>query len=694
MLARLALAAVTVIGTGVVGVVPLVTAAPSTADVSPTTLPPSAPGRLAYSTATYFSSDSNGGVMVVHGLGTIGLDGSDQRTLTDPSAAAPGTYAGYDHSPQWSPDGDWLAYLQNRPGPVSGTAIAVAVIPRDGGDPQIIDAHGYGPAWSPDGLHLAWVSLADDGSHSIGIADVQTTPATITITNQRTLQLPDPTTDVARPTFSADGQTLALVTGHFSNYNGVLSTISISGGDLIQVSHDVGVLDVNSNYGFSPDGTKLLFLAKYPDNPGRFYAFVVDSDGTNQHQVGPGSTDHAAWAPGGDEIAMTASTQGLYLVDVDGNYLGQLAQGEFSYWSGLTFSPDGSHIYSVASPVDSQQWAPDLYAIPVNGDAPQRLTTDHSVFPSTVQAIDPGRVLRQFGDSAAATAAAAVYDNLDAVDTLVVSPVDDYAATLTAAPLAAQLGAPALVTPTDTLSRHVVEAAHRMHASHVVLVGGLSSNVADALRAAGLTVSRVGNTTSPYRVSAAVASQLTSHQAFVVPLGVERAGDWKLPLATAGLAAFKRKAMLYATHVSVPPATSRAIRDLDITTVTVIGDDKDVSPRLLHQLSQLGVTVNRVRSSDRYAISALLAQRGLDAGARPDHPIVASGTGWASSVTAPALAALLRQVAVLVDQRSLANSKPTASWLGQHRRLILAAKLIGGVHVMWPRVEAQLEGRV
>src|SRR4051794_20561147 len=178
MFARVALATVTVIATGAVGVVPLLDAAPAAADVSPTTLPPSAPGRLAYSTAIY-EADSNQTSMSVHGLGTIGLDGSDQRTLTDPSPVGDSAYAGYDHSPQWSPDGTWLAYLQDRPGPVTGTVDSVAVIPRDGGDPQVIDPHGWAPAWSPDGRHLAWVSVSDDGSHSIGIADVETTPSSI-----------------------------------------------------------------------------------------------------------------------------------------------------------------------------------------------------------------------------------------------------------------------------------------------------------------------------------------------------------------------------------------------------------------------------------------------------------------------------------------------------------------------------------
>jgi Tol biopolymer transport system component/putative cell wall-binding protein len=695
VIARLTLTLAGAIVSALLGVVSPAIAVPATSVVSSTTLPASAPGRLAYSTADY-RVDANQTSMSVHGLGTIGLDGNDQRTLTDPQPTAPSAYAGYDHSPQWSPDGNWLAYLQDRAGPVTGTVDSVAVIPRDGGEPQIVDPHGYGPAWSPDGRHLAWVSVADDGGHSIGIADVETTPSSITVTNPRSLQVPDPTQNLGWPTFSPDGKRLAFSIGDDLGNHMVLYSLSTTGEDLRQLSQGVAIESGGTEYAsFSPDGTRLLFLAQSDDVPGRVQAFVVDSDGTDQHQVSSQTTDAAAWFPAGGEIALTAGrTGGIRFVDVDGNDLGGIAEGQFSTWGGLTFSPDGTRLYSVASPADAPQWAPDLYSFPVNGDEPQRLTTDHSVFPSTVQAIDPGRVLRQFGDGAIGTAAVAASDNVPTADTLVVSPADDYGASLTAAPLAAQLAAPALLTRPDVLSPQVVKTAARLHASHVVLVGAVSSNIAAALRSAGLTVSRVGQTASPYRVGAAVASQLSSHKAFVVPVVFDQPGGWKLPLAAAGLAAFQRRPLLYARPSSLPTATRRAIREQGITSVTLVGGDNDVSSRLLGQLSHLGVKVHRVRSSDRYAISAQLAQRAVAAGARTEHPIVASGAGWAASAAAPALAALLGQVTVLVDDRTLAHSKPTATWLSQQRSSVDTVKLTGGVRAIEPRVEAQLEHRV
>src|SRR3954451_6797472 len=280
------------IGGVVSGLVVVFGATPVSADVSPTRLPVSTPGRLAFSTAKFSGSGSQGGISV-HGLGTIGLDGGDQRTLTDPEPVGDNPYAGYDHSPQWSPDGAWLAYLQDRPNGTSGTLDSVMVIPRDGGDPQVIASDAYAPAWSPDGRHLVWITGHEAGNHRLEIADIETTPTTISVTNPRSLPLPDPTEYPGWPTFAPDGQSVAVMSG------GDLYTISTTGEDVRQVSHDVPI-DVGSyRYAFSPDGTKLMFLGRTATTS-QVHTFVVDTDGTDQHEVWSQYTDTAAWSPSGD----------------------------------------------------------------------------------------------------------------------------------------------------------------------------------------------------------------------------------------------------------------------------------------------------------------------------------------------------------------------------------------------------------
>jgi Tol biopolymer transport system component len=671
-------------------VAPSAHATPRSRDVSPTDLPASAPGRLAFTRGDYVTTDT-GWNNSPKGLGTIGLDGGDQRTLTDPQPIDATGYAGYDHTPQWSPDGTWLAYLQDRPDGSGGATDGVAAIPRDGGDVQIIDASGWGPTWSPDERELAWVSKSDDGTTSIAVADVTTTPTTLTVTNRRTLPLPQQFGTVGWPTFSPDGQLLAFTTGSFPSNDLALDTLSVDDGTFTQVSHDAAVELGTKTYSFSPDGSQLLFQAVVAGSGGYDVAMLVDIDGTDQHELPAGPVFSAAWSPTGDMIATVSNAPrtGIALRSpVDGSSVGSgvIGADAFSDWGGLTFSPDGSTVYSVATPIGADG-SPNLYAVPVNGDPVQQLTTDNSVFPDTVQAVDPGRVLREYGESAAATSAAAATDNMASADALVVAPQSDSAASLAAAPMAARLGAPELLSDAGSLSPAVVRAAHRLGATQVVLVGKLSSRVATTARAAGLSVTRVGNTTSPYRSSAAIAEKLTSHRALILP----SPGAWKLSLATAGYAAYTHRPMLYADRAGVPAPTRHALRALGITSVTVVGGDKDVTPALLHELRRLGVKVHRLNSSDRYSVSAEFARRELASGVGLMHPIISTGTRWTSSAAAPALAAILGQVNVLVDGTDATHSKPTLSWVGQHRSRILTAKLLGNVNVMQPRVEAQLE---
>lgn len=667
------------------------------ATTTPTDLPPSSPGRLAYSTGVY-TQDSQGSGISVHGLGAIGLDGTDQRVLTDPSD--PGSF---DHSPQWSPDGSWLAYLQFTSTPDGGTN-SVAVLPRDGGQPQVLDASGYGPAWSPDGLHLAWVSIHSDGSYGVTVADVFTTPTAIDVLATHDYPMP---AQPGWPTFSPDGLSLTFALGnYFANApdpGADLYTMSVTGTGLQQVSHGLRIEPGNGNYSWSPDGVRLLTLAETDANPGAPTAYVLDRDGSHQHKLFDGGEsvyeDAATWTPTGDAVALVTNSpySGIRLVRLDGTVVRTLAMNKFQSWGGLTYSPDGSRIYSVATPGNGPgshtQYAPDLFAIPTNGDPVVQLTTDHSVFPGTVQAVDPGRVLREFGGNVITTAVDAVRSTVRSASTVVLARSDRYDDALAAGPLAGTLHAPVMLTPMSGLAPAVAAQIKRLRSTHAVLVGRLSSAVAQRLRALGLTVSRTGYAWSPNAVAGAVARRLGHSHAVIVP-NAGASTDWQLPLAAGGWAAYKRFPMLWARHGSLPDATRLALRDAGVKTVTVIGDDTVVRPGLLADLHHMHLTVLRVRAHNRYVVSATLAERLRQQGARIGHPILSTGGRWTDALAAPALSALTGQVSLLVAQATLTASAATANWLSDHRTHIGTARLIGRIGAARPRVEAQLEHRL
>lgn len=85
--------------------------------------------------------------------------GAEMRKLT--------TWEGSDGSPQWSPDGNWIAYLQsssNQAFTMYGQSI-LALVSKDGGAPRLLSATADRPVrqprWAKDGKSI-WVLMDDD----------------------------------------------------------------------------------------------------------------------------------------------------------------------------------------------------------------------------------------------------------------------------------------------------------------------------------------------------------------------------------------------------------------------------------------------------------------------------------------------------------------------------------------------------
>jgi putative cell wall-binding protein len=268
----------------------------------------------------------------------------------------------------------------------------------------------------------------------------------------------------------------------------------------------------------------------------------------------------------------------------------------------------------------------------------------------------------------------------DGAGTVVVARADAYADALAAAPLAASLDAPVLLTGATGLRAEVAEAVRRLEATEAVLVGGegaLSAQVERDLRALGVgDVRRIAGT-NRFDTARRIAGELGGISAYLVE-GANADADrgWPDAVALSGLAAVQGRPILLTTRDAVPPETRAALRELGATSVTVVGGTAAISGAVERTLSSL-LSVRRVAGATRYDTSAQLAAAAVAAGADASRVWVATGRSWPDALAAGASTGALGVVLLLVDGTDLARSPESAAWLGERAGLDEVV-LVGG----------------
>jgi dipeptidyl aminopeptidase/acylaminoacyl peptidase len=200
----------------------------------------------------------------------------------------------WDEVPQWSPDGEWIAYTQDD---------HVFVLPAAGGVPHKITtyaASASAPAWLPDSQRLV-VSLIAEERPCLGLVDRQ---------GRSLRRLTSAAGDDSDPRPNPQGKKLVYVHAPDDDLRRLdLFLLDLESGRSDRLVGAAG--QKNWNPRWSPDGSWIAFLSQ---GSGFNEIWLVHPDGAGLHRLADIGCDAGwlAWSPDGGQIACTLNRQGAF----------------------------------------------------------------------------------------------------------------------------------------------------------------------------------------------------------------------------------------------------------------------------------------------------------------------------------------------------------------------------------------------
>ena len=241
-------------------------------------------------------------------------------------------------------------------------------------------------------------------------------------------------------------------------------------------------------------------------------------------------------------------------------------------------------------------------------------------------------------------------------DTVVMARADQFADALAAAPVAALLDAPLLLTDQYTMPRHVWEQIEHYSPSRVVVMGGsaaVGDTVVDELRGWGVT--QIDRIQGPNRFATAAAAldfvraNGGNADPFVVRgEGAGHIGGWEDAVAVSQHAALLGAPILLSRQGDLPAETDAALAADAPDTITIVGGEAAVSRAVSDQLWARG-DVSRLDGVSRYHTSLSVADATEAAGADLSTVWLVNGANWQDALVAGATAGTLGGVLLYVN---------------------------------------------
>lgn len=279
--------------------------------------------------------------------------------------------------------------------------------------------------------------------------------------------------------------------------------------------------------------------------------------------------------------------------------------------------------------------------------------------------------------------------------TVVLARADLYPDALAGAPLAFQLEAPILLTPSHALHGDTASELQRIGAEQVILLGGraaLSDRVAADVAGLGIEVDRVDGS-NRFDTAGLIAARLdrTGPGAIIAEGGhPDPARGWPDPLSAAPLAAHTARPILLVSSGTLPGETQEALADLGITETMVVGGSQAVSEPVVEELASRGHGPQRVFGSTRYETSRAVYDASVAAGLDPDMIWIATGRNFPDALAAGPTVAAQGGTLILADGQGLEGSPPARQLLVERAATITDVILLGGTAAISDAVEAEI----
>ncbi len=277
-------------------------------------------------------------------------------------------------SPEWSPDGQWIAY-SGAAGEKHGVVIAH---PDASGTRFLADAPGTNSpepyqgrtlAWSPDGKKIAFVASAEGPETRDATGD----PVVIT----RYLYKPD----------YWEGN------AHFNDNRRLhIYVADVVTGQVQQLTTGTGY---EHSVDWSPDGSQILYAAEHNPDADRFFNYdlftVAVRDGSIRQLTSTEGVEFSPrWSPDGRMIAFLSTKRGLtdretnmedphvWVMKADGSDRREIGAAIDNRQLGNAWTTDGAAVLIQVQ----ERGSVHLYRLPVNGGAPERLLGDSGTLSS------------------------------------------------------------------------------------------------------------------------------------------------------------------------------------------------------------------------------------------------------------------------------------------------------------------------